>query len=57
MPIDFYYFPPSPPCRSVLLLAKAVGVHLNMKSVNVLKGESMKPEYVKVRFAEFLGRA
>ncbi|XP_076678499.1 glutathione S-transferase D1-like [Andrena cerasifolii] len=48
MPIDFYYFPPSPPCRSVLLLAKAVGVHLNMKSVNVLKGESMKPEYVKM---------
>ncbi|XP_076241614.1 glutathione S-transferase 1-1-like [Calliopsis andreniformis] len=48
MPIDFYYFPPSPPSRSVLLLAKAIGVHLNMKMVNVFKGEHLKPDYLKV---------
>lgn len=48
MPIDFYYLPPSPPCRSVLLLAKAIGVHLNLKTVNVLKGEHLKPEFLKI---------
>ncbi|XP_076300998.1 glutathione S-transferase 1-like [Lasioglossum baleicum] len=48
MPIDFYYFPPSPPCRSVMLLAKAIGVHLNLKTINVLKGEAMKPSYLKL---------
>lgn len=48
MPIDFYYIPPSPPCRSVLLLAKAIGVHLNLKTMNVLKGDHLKPEFLKV---------
>lgn len=33
MPIDFYYLEYSgPSCRSVLLLAKAIGVHLNLKT-------------------------
>ncbi|XP_078053377.1 glutathione S-transferase 1-1-like [Augochlora pura] len=48
MPIDFYYFPPSPPCRSVMLLAKTIGVHLNLKTVNVIKGETRRPSYVKM---------
>lgn len=48
MPIDFYYFPPSPPCRHVLLLGKAIGVHFNLKSVNVLKGEQMAAEFTKI---------
>nr|XP_031829474.1 glutathione S-transferase 1-like [Nomia melanderi] len=48
MPIDFYYFPLSPPSRSVMLLAKAIGVHLNLKTVNVLKGEHMKPSFIKI---------
>ncbi|KAK1125624.1 Glutathione S-transferase 1, isoform D [Melipona quadrifasciata] len=48
MPIDLYYFVCSPPCRSVLLLAKAIGVHLNLKTISPLKGEHMKPEFVKL---------
>lgn len=48
MPIDFYYLEYSPPCRSVLLLAKAIGVHLNLKTISPLKGEHMKSEFVKV---------
>lgn len=48
MPIDFYYLAYSPPCRSVLLLAKAIGVHLNLKTISPLKGEHMKSEFVKV---------
>ncbi|KAK9704472.1 hypothetical protein QE152_g27837 [Popillia japonica] len=50
--IDFYYFPPSPPCRSVIsvmLLARTLGIELNLKLVNVLEGEQMNPEYLKVR--------
>ncbi|XP_017795363.1 PREDICTED: glutathione S-transferase 1-like [Habropoda laboriosa] len=48
MPIDFYYFAASPPCRMVILLAKAIGVHLNLKTVNVLKGDQMKPDFLKL---------
>lgn len=46
--IDFYYLPASAPCRAVMMLAKAIGVRLNLKIVDVLRAENMKPEYVKV---------
>lgn len=46
--IDLYYFPPSPPCRAVMLVANAVGVTLNKKMVNITKGEQMLPEYIKL---------
>ncbi|XP_014479140.1 PREDICTED: glutathione S-transferase 1-1-like [Dinoponera quadriceps] len=48
MPIDCYYFPPSPPCRTVMLLAKALGVHFNFKILNVMKGEHMSPEFLQI---------
>ena len=48
MPMDLYYFPPSPPCRSVLLLAKRLGIEFNLKTVNVLAGEHQTPEFIKV---------
>ncbi|XP_012283319.1 glutathione S-transferase 1-1 [Orussus abietinus] len=48
MTVDFYYLPPSPPCRAVMMLAKAVGVHLNLKTVDLLKGEHMTPEFAKM---------
>lgn len=55
MPIDCYYFPASPPCRTVILLAKALGVHLNYKIVNVANGEHMQSEFTQVlRIALFL---
>ncbi|KAL5283274.1 GstD1.2 family protein [Megaselia abdita] len=46
--MDFYYIPGSAPCRSVLMVAKAVGVELNLKKVNLLSGEQMKPEFLKI---------
>ncbi|KRT81939.1 Glutathione S-transferase [Oryctes borbonicus] len=46
--IDFYYFPPSPPCRSVMMLAKTLGLDMNMKTVNIMAGEQMEPEYLKM---------
>ncbi|XP_044741249.1 glutathione S-transferase D7-like [Chrysoperla carnea] len=46
--IDLYYFPPSPPCRAVMLTAKAVGVKLNLKLLNITEGEHMNAEFVKL---------
>lgn len=48
MPIDMYYLPPSIPCRSVMMLAKALGIHLNLKIVNIMEGEHLKPEFLRV---------
>lgn len=48
MPIDCYYLPPSPPCRTIILLAKALGIHFNFKIVNVLKREHLTPEFLQV---------
>ncbi|CAK9808592.1 Glutathione S-transferase 1-1 [Anthophora quadrimaculata] len=48
MPIDFYYLGFSPPCRTVILLAKIIGVHLNLKTISPLKGEQLKPEFLKL---------
>lgn len=48
MPIDLYYISLSPPCRAVLLTAKMVSVELNLKTVNLMTGEQMKPEFVKL---------
>ena len=47
--IDFYYLPASAPCRAVMMLAKAIGVILNLKTVDILKGEHLKSEFLKVK--------
>lgn len=49
MTIDLYYLPASSPCRSVLLTANAVGVQLNLKFLDLFKGEHLTPEFLKVR--------
>ncbi|XP_014203644.1 glutathione S-transferase 1-1-like [Copidosoma floridanum] len=48
MTIDLYYLPPSPPCRSVMMLGKHLGVRFNLKVVNVLKGEQLKSSFKKM---------
>jgi hypothetical protein len=48
MTIDLYYLPLSSPCRSVLLTANAVGVQLNLKYLDLFKGEHLTPEFLKV---------
>lgn len=47
--MDLYYHPATPPSRAVLMTAKAVGVDPNLKIIDVMKGESLKPEFVKVK--------
>ncbi|XP_073817740.1 glutathione S-transferase 4 [Musca autumnalis] len=46
--MDFYYLPLSAPCRSVLMTAKALGLELNKKLLNLFEGEHMKPEFLKI---------
>lgn len=48
MGIDLYYLPGSAPCRTVLMAAKALGVELNLKLVNLMEGDHLKPEYLAV---------
>jgi len=48
MPVDLYSMAPSAPCRSVLMTAKALGVDVNVKPVNLFAGEHMTPEFLKL---------
>jgi hypothetical protein len=50
MPIDLYYFLASPPCRSVMLVAKALNVELNLKVTDLSKGDNKTPEFLKVQY-------
>nr|CAD7458695.1 unnamed protein product [Timema tahoe] len=47
MTIDLYYLPASAPCRSIMLLAKAIGVDLNLKKTVLTNGDHLKPEFLK----------
>ncbi|XP_052895476.1 uncharacterized protein LOC128302650 [Anopheles moucheti] len=38
----------SPPCRAVELTAKALGLELDRKMVNLLAGDNLKPEFLKL---------
>ncbi|CAG9765527.1 unnamed protein product [Ceutorhynchus assimilis] len=46
--IDIYFFPPSPPSRAVLMLMKALNLEHNVKTTNLMAGDHMKPEFLKM---------
>lgn len=46
--MDLYSFPPSPPCRAVLLVARAVGVQPEVHNVNILAGEHLSVDFMKI---------
>ncbi|KAK7072117.1 glutathione s-transferase [Halocaridina rubra] len=48
MSVTVYYLPFSPPCRSVLLTARALGVKVELKELNVLKGEQKTPQFIAI---------
>nr|WCC58220.1 glutathione S-transferase [Pharsalia antennata] len=48
MPIDFYCTDASPPCAAVLLTAKAIGIELNPKPIDLFKKEHLSPEFIKI---------
>lgn len=49
-----YYIPPSPPCRTVLLLGRLLEIDFDLKPVNIQDGDQMKPEFVQVRVLQFI---
>ncbi|XP_049531896.1 glutathione S-transferase 1-1-like [Anopheles darlingi] len=46
--MDFYYLPLSAPCQSVMLVAQALGIKLNLKELDLFAGEHLKPEFLKL---------
>nr|AFM57703.1 glutathione S-transferase D2 [Tribolium castaneum] len=46
--IDVYFYPLSPPSRAALMLIKALGIKHNVKIVNIMAGEQMTPEFLKM---------
>ncbi|EFA00485.1 glutathione S-transferase 1 [Tribolium castaneum] len=43
-----YMVYPSPPVRAVLITAKAIGLELELKELNLTEGEHLKPEFLKI---------
>ena len=48
MGIEFYYMFSSPPSRAVMLLAKQIGIELQLKPLDLLKGEQLTPEFLAI---------
>ncbi|KAL1476282.1 hypothetical protein MTO96_036629 [Rhipicephalus appendiculatus] len=48
MPYTLYNFHGSPPCATVRMLAKHIGVDLELKTVDTFKKEQLTPEYLKL---------
>lgn len=53
MAIDLYYMPASAPCRSIIMLAKELGVELNLKYLDLMAKQQLEPEFVKVKIISF----
>lgn len=47
-PILYYTFELSPPSRAVLLTAKALNINLDLRNINLMKGEQLTSEFRKV---------
>ena len=48
MPINYYYYWLSPPSKFVLMVIKHLNLHVNLKVIDLGKGEQKNPEYLKV---------
>ena len=48
MTINLYYMLESPPCRTVLMVAKILGIDLNLKSIDLSKGEHLESDFVNL---------
>uniref|UniRef100_V5H717 Putative glutathione s-transferase delta 2 mori glutathione s-transferase delta n=1 Tax=Ixodes ricinus TaxID=34613 RepID=V5H717_IXORI len=51
MSLVLYQMKASPPCRAVIIVAKLTGLVLELKVVNVLTKDQMKPEFLKMNQA------
>ncbi|KAI7690009.1 Glutathione S-transferase 1-1 [Sarcoptes scabiei] len=44
----FYYMPESPPCRTVMAVARMIGLDMEMKKLNLRNKEHLTPEFLKI---------
>ena len=49
MSMDLYFGSYSPPSHAVWFVAQELGIELNLKHIDLMKGEHLAPEFVKVR--------
>lgn len=52
MPLDLYVMPASPPCRAVLMLVRELDIDVNVKNIDLLKGEQNSQEFLTVSTVE-----
>lgn len=48
MGVTIYHCPPSGPSRAALLVAKAIGLDVDIKIINLFKKEQFNEDFVKV---------
>ncbi|OXU27608.1 hypothetical protein TSAR_013962 [Trichomalopsis sarcophagae] len=48
MTVVLYYMPHSPPCRSVMMVAKHLGVQFNLKFISIPQLEQLKPSFLEI---------
>ncbi|CAL4222564.1 unnamed protein product, partial [Meganyctiphanes norvegica] len=48
MPLDLYFDAVSPPCRAVMLTCRALDLDVNMKHLDLRKGETKTPEFIAI---------
>jgi len=48
MPVKLYYLPASAPCRSVQLVAAALGIELTLQRCSLADGDHLKPEFLAI---------
>lgn len=53
MPV-LHYLPPSPPCRAVLLLGRLLNIEFDLRLLDILKGEHLKPEFIEVSYLNII---
>ncbi|XP_017026651.2 uncharacterized protein [Drosophila kikkawai] len=46
--MDFYYTPVGSGCRTIIMVAKALGVELNRKPISLSQQDHLKPEFLKI---------
>lgn len=56
MVLTLYHFPPSFPSRAALLVARAVGVDVTVKNLNLFEKEQLNPEFTKVSTVQIFSR-
>lgn len=52
--MDLYHHPMLAGSRAIRMTAKALDLKLNLKHIDVLKGEQLTAEFLKVKFVEDL---